>query len=152
MAESGFPCISISQLTRLQWMAAALLTRRWVMLIQLWRCLMFLASATQIETCLWITLCILITQVCSLKLEIIILLFTVLRCWISWFAFEICLFCMFSEEPLLFTNSTEFDPITLPPGPALEDHVWILTVKIRDRYWSTTTEDVRVKIGELKQV
>ena len=36
----------------------------------------------------------------------------------------------------------------LPRGPALADHVWTLTVRIFDIYWSTTVVVLRAKIGE----
>ena len=44
--------------------------------------------------------------------------------------------------------SPEFDPILLPPGPRLEDHVWVLTVHISDTFGATTVVILRAKIGQ----
>ena len=54
----------------------------------------------------------------------------------------------FLDEALQLTYSPVFDSIVLPAGPYEDDHVWTLTVKIRDVYGATTVVYVQAKIGE----
>ena len=52
-------------------------------------------------------------------------------------------------DPWQVSESPYFELVTLPPGPELADVVWNVTVKIRDRFWATTTVLLQPTIGRI---
>ena len=61
-------------------------------------------------------------------------------------------FGVISEDLLENSYSNVFEPLYLPRGPDLADHVWTFTIRIIDTRWSTTVVYVRAKVGELASI
>ena len=58
----------------------------------------------------------------------------------------LCASCI-SGEILQNSYSPQFELFTMPPGPNLADHVWLISVWIMDSFWTTTIVVLRAKIG-----